>query len=73
MFYARYPLVNGLYILDFDDKHVHNISMKTLQPNYLNPTFIRYYRLGHITEKQIEMLTKEGLLNSFDFESFETL
>ena len=40
MFYARYPLVNGLYILDLEDKHVHNINTKRLRPNDLNPTFI---------------------------------
>jgi hypothetical protein len=29
-------------------------------------------RLGHIKEKRIEQLHKDGLLSSFDFESFET-
>jgi hypothetical protein len=38
----------------------------------LSPTFIWHCRLGHIIEKRIERLHKDGLLNSFDFESFDT-
>jgi hypothetical protein len=38
----------------------------------LNPTFIWHCRLGHINEKHIERLHKDGLLSSFDFESFDT-
>jgi hypothetical protein len=38
----------------------------------LNPTFIWHCRLGHINEKHIERLHKDDLLNSFDFESFDT-
>ena len=66
-------LVNGLYILDLEDKHVHNINTKRLWPNDLSPTFTWHCCLGHINEKHIEMLHKNGLLNSFDSESFETL
>jgi hypothetical protein len=40
--------------------------------NDLNPTFIWHCRLCHINEKRIERLYKDGLLNSFDFESFDT-
>jgi transposase InsO family protein len=38
----------------------------------LNPTFIWHCCLGHINEKRIERLHKDGLLSSFDFESFDT-
>jgi hypothetical protein len=38
----------------------------------MNPTFIWHCRLGHINEKRIERLHKDGLLSSFDFESFDT-
>jgi hypothetical protein len=38
----------------------------------LNLTFIWHCRLGHINEKHIERLHKDGLLSSFDFESFDT-
>ena len=38
----------------------------------MNPTFIWHGCLGHINEKHIEILHKDGLLSSFDFESFDT-
>jgi hypothetical protein len=38
----------------------------------LNRIFIWHCHLGHINEKHIERLHKDGLLSSFDFESFET-
>jgi hypothetical protein len=40
--------------------------------NDLNPTFIWHCRLDHINEKCIERLHKDGLLSSFNFESFDT-
>jgi hypothetical protein len=71
IFYAHYSLVNGLYVLDLEDKSVCNINTKMAQLNDLNPIFIWHYRLGHINEKCIERLHKDGLLSSFDFESFD--
>jgi hypothetical protein len=64
--------VNGLYVLDLEDKPVYNSNAKRLRPNNLNPTFIWHCRLGHINEKRIEKIHKDGLLSSFDFESFDT-
>jgi hypothetical protein len=54
--YAHCPLVNGLYVLDLEDKPVYNINAKSLQSNDLNPMFILHYCLGHINEKRIEQL-----------------
>jgi hypothetical protein len=64
--------VNGLYALRLEDKSVCNINAKRAQLNDLNPTFIWHCRLGHINEKRIDRLHKDGLLSSFDFESFDT-
>jgi putative heme degradation protein len=64
-------MVNGLYVLDLEDKSICNINAKRAWLNDLNPTFIWHYRLGHINEKRIERLHKDGLLSSFDFESFD--
>jgi hypothetical protein len=64
--------VNGLCVLDHEDNSICNINAKRARLNDLNPTFIWHYRLGHINEKRIERLHKDGLLNSFDFESFDT-
>uniref|UniRef100_A0A0A8YXZ9 GAG-pre-integrase domain-containing protein n=1 Tax=Arundo donax TaxID=35708 RepID=A0A0A8YXZ9_ARUDO len=72
MLYAYCPLVNGLYILDLEDKFVYNINAKRLRANNLNPTFIWHCRLDHINEKRIEKLHKDDLLSSFNFESFDT-
>jgi hypothetical protein len=72
VFYAHCPLVNGLYVLDLGDKSIYNINAKRARLNDLNPTCIWHCRLGHINEKHIERLHKDGLLSSFDFESFDT-
>jgi hypothetical protein len=70
IFHAHCLLVNGLYVLDLENKSVCNINMKQALLNDLNPTFIWHYRLAHINKKNIERLHKDDLLNSFDFESF---
>jgi hypothetical protein len=64
--------VNRLYVLDLEDKSVCNINMRKAQLNDLNPTFIWYCCLGHIKAKHIERLHMDGLLSSFDSESFDT-
>jgi hypothetical protein len=64
--------VNRLYVLDLEDKSVCNINMRKAQLNDLNPTFILYCRLGHIKAKRIERLHMDGLLSSFESESFDT-
>jgi hypothetical protein len=72
IFYAHCSLVNGLYIIDLEDRTVCNINVKRARLNDSNPTFIWHFCLGHINEKRIERLHKDGLLSSFDFESFDT-
>jgi hypothetical protein len=69
IFYAHCPLVNGLYVLDLEDKSICNINTKRARLNDLNPTFIWHCRF-HINEKRIERLHKDDLLSSFNFESF---
>jgi hypothetical protein len=64
--------VNGLYVLDLEDKSICNINMKRARPNDLNPTFIWHCHLDHINEKRIERLHMDDLLSSFYFESFDT-
>jgi hypothetical protein len=71
IFYAHFPLVNGLYVLDSENKTVCNVNTKRARPNDLNPTFIWHCHLGHINEKHIKRLHSDGLLNSFDFESLD--
>ncbi len=72
IFYFHAPMMNGLYIVNLDGCSVYNINAKRQRPNDLNPTFIWHCRLGHINEKRMEKLHRDGLLHSFDFKSFET-
>ena len=63
---------NGLFIVNLDDSPICNISAKRPQLNGLNSTYMWYCRLGHISEKRMKKLREDGLLSSFDFESYET-
>ena len=74
IFYGYAPLTIGLYALNVEntsDKSIYNIEMKKFKSNDLNTTYLWHYRLGHINEKHISKLHQNGLLNSFDYESFE--
>ncbi|MCQ7222035.1 DDE-type integrase/transposase/recombinase [Salmonella enterica] len=71
MFYCSAHLMNGLYILDMENP-IYNINTKRLKSNELNPTYLWHCRLGHINESRLSQLHKDGLLDSFDFESYET-
>ena len=64
--------MNGLYVLDLEDEPILNINAKRLKPSDLNPAYIWHCRLGHINKKRVEKLHKDGLLDSFDYESFQT-
>ena len=72
MFVPLASIKNGLVILNLDDSPVCNISAKRSQLNDLNPTYIWHCRLGHISENRMKKLHEDGLLSSFDFESYET-
>jgi len=71
IFYATAQMNNGLYVLDLE-MPIYNINTKRMKPNELNPTYLWHCRLGHINEKRISKLHKDGLLDSFDYESYET-
>ena len=72
MFVASAPIKNGLFILNLDELPIYNVSAKRLRPNDLSPTYLWHCRLGHISEKRMKRLHSDGLLTSFDFESYET-
>jgi hypothetical protein len=72
MFVASAPIKNGLFVLNLDDSPISNLSDKRLQPNDLSTTYMWHCRLGHISEKRMKKLHSDGLLTSFDFESYET-
>ena len=70
IYYGYAHLINGLYVLDLD-MPVLNINTKRIKSNDSNPTYLWHCCLGHINEKRISRLHKDGLLDSFDFESYE--
>ena len=72
MFYCRCPVVNGLYVLNLEELLVYNISNKKPWINDSSPTYLWHYRLVHINEKRMKKLHDDGLLTSFDFDSFKT-
>ena len=72
MFVASASIKNGLFVLNLDDSPIYNINAKRSRPNDLNPTYMWYCRLGHISKKHMKKLHSDGLLTSFDFESYET-
>ena len=45
--------------------------MKRIKISESSPTYLWYCRVGHINEKRLEKLHKDGLLSSFDFESYD--
>ena len=71
MFYAISQLINGLYVLNVD-MPIYNINTKRVKSNDSNPTYLWHCCLGHINENHIFKLHKDGMLDSFDFESYET-
>ena len=46
-------------------------NSKRLKSKDSNHTYLWHCRLGHVNEKRIQKLHKDGLLDSFDFESYE--
>jgi hypothetical protein len=74
IFYGHAPLVNGLFLFNLDrsDTHVHNIDAKRCKVNDDSTTYLWHFRLGHIGVKHMRKLHADGLLESLDYESFET-
>ena len=72
MFHGFAPVVNGLFILDLEGESFYNINVNRHKPNEINPTYIWHCRLGHISQKCMKKLHDDGILTSFEFESFET-
>ena len=73
LYYGNAHLSNGLYVLNLEQpKPIYNIDTKRFKSNDFNPTYFWHCRLGHVNEKSILKLHQDGLIHSFDLESFET-
>ena len=63
---------NGLLDLDRSDTHIHNIEAKRCKVNNDSATYLWHCRLGHIGVKCMKKLHADALLESLDYESFDT-
>ena len=74
MFYGHAPLVNGLFLmnLEHDVTHIHSVNTKRCKVDNDSPTYLWHCRLGHIGVKRMKKLHADGLLESLDYESFDT-
>ncbi|KAK8554175.1 hypothetical protein V6N12_031146 [Hibiscus sabdariffa] len=70
LFYGSAQLINGLYILN-QENMIFNINTKKLKTNDSNQTYLWHCRLGHISERRISKLHKDGLLDPFVFEQLD--
>ena len=66
------PKVNDLLNIDRSDTHIHNIEAKRCKVNNDSATYLWHCRLGHIGVKRMKKLHADGLLESLDYESFDT-
>ena len=74
IFYGHAPLKSGLFLLnlDRDDTHIHNIDAKRCKVDNDSATYFWHSPLGHIGVKRMKKLHADGLLESLDYESFDT-
>ena len=64
--------MNGLSNLDRSDTHIHHVDAKICKVDNDSATYLWHCRLGHIGVKCIKKLHADGLLESLDYESFDT-
>jgi hypothetical protein len=74
IFYGHAPVMNGLFLLNLEsnETHIHNIEAKRCKVDSDNPIYLWHCCLGHIGVKRMKKLHSDGLLESLDFESFDT-
>ena len=70
--YGYTPNENSSLDLDRSDTHNHNIETKRCEVNNDSATYLWHCRLGHIGVKCMKKLNVDGLLESLDYESFDT-
>jgi hypothetical protein len=72
--YGHAPEKNGLFILNLDinETHIHNVNAKRIKLNDDIATYMWHYHLGYIGVKRMKKLHSDGLLESLDYELFET-
>nr|GFB69589.1 hypothetical protein [Tanacetum cinerariifolium] len=75
MVYFSVVLRDGIFEIDLSDSYTNVIYMYALSnkraKSNLDSTLLWYCRLRHISNKRIEKLQHDGILNSTDLRSFE--
>ena len=71
-FYGHTFNINGLLNLDRSDTHIHNIDAKRCKVDNDSATYLWHCCLGHIGVKRMKKLHADGLLESLDYESFDS-
>ena len=71
-FNGHTPNVNGLLNLERSDTHIRNIDAKRCKVDNDSATYLWHCRLGHIGIKRMKKLHVDRLLESLDYESFDT-
>src|SRR3954467_2222015 len=74
IFCGHAPMMNVLFLLDLDNNvtHIHNVDAKRIKHNDDISAYMWHCRLGHIGVKRMKKLHSDGLLESLDYESFDT-
>ena len=74
MFYGHALMVNGLFLMNLERNatHIHSVNTNRCKVDNDGPTYLWHCRLGHIGVKRMKKLRKDGLLESLDYESFDT-
>jgi hypothetical protein len=72
--YVHAPDRDGLYILDLDcnETHINSVDAKRCKLSDNNAIYMWQCHLGHVGVKRMKKLHKDGLLESLDFDSFDT-
>src|SRR3989337_1318940 len=71
-FYGHTLSINGLLNPDRGDTQIHNIDAKRCKVDNDSATYLWLCHLGHIGVKRMKKLHADGLLESLDYESFDT-
>ena len=66
------PNGNSLLDLNRSDTQIHNIDAKRCKVDIDSATYLWHCRLCHIGVKHMKKLHADGLVESLDYESFDT-
>ena len=74
IFYGHAPLKSGLFLLNLDrgNTHIHNIDAKICKVDNDIASYLWHCHLGHIGVKRMKKFHANGILESLDYESFDT-